>query len=181
MRKVIALVFDVCWIALLMWLGIWKLNVPITLGGFEQFFYYGILTFGVAVFALLWAVKADHDLGSWILILPAVALVVYVIGGAISSCEMFHALRECTGHGVRQYGQHFCHGGLLQPQCLHGRKQVQRRIPDQRPGRRRGGRCAHASGNHALGFAALGSVAGHLRKGTRRQISFARRIHARTL
>ncbi len=52
--------------------------------------------------------------------------------------------RQRAGHGVRQPGRRLCHRRGLTRDCSAGERRVQRRLPDQRPGRRRGGRYPHA-------------------------------------
>ena len=53
--------------------------------------------------------------------------------------------RERAGDGVRQHGRGLRHGCRLHPQSLDRREGLLRRVPDQRPGRGRGGRHPHAA------------------------------------
>uniref|UniRef100_A0A0N4ZZV6 LigA n=1 Tax=Parastrongyloides trichosuri TaxID=131310 RepID=A0A0N4ZZV6_PARTI len=53
--------------------------------------------------------------------------------------------RQRPVDGVRQYGRDLGHRRRLHPQPLDGREQAVRRVPDQRPGRGRGGRHPHAA------------------------------------
>ena len=50
-----------------------------------------------------------------------------------------------AGHGVRQSRRDLGHRRRLHPRSGHRRKAALRRIPDQRPGRRRGGGHPHAA------------------------------------
>ena len=52
--------------------------------------------------------------------------------------------RQRAGDGVRQYGRELRLGRGVHARSGDGREGVLRRISDQRPGRRRGGRRAHA-------------------------------------
>ena len=51
-------------------------------------------------------------------------------------------------HGLRQHGRQLGHGRLLHPRSQHRRERVLRRLPDQRPGRRRRGRYPHPDEAH---------------------------------
>ena len=53
--------------------------------------------------------------------------------------------RERAGDGVRQHGRRLRHGRRLHARPLDRRKQVLRRIPDERAGRGRGGGHPHAA------------------------------------
>ncbi len=53
--------------------------------------------------------------------------------------------RQRADHGLRQHGRDSGHRRGLHPRPLHRREQVLRRVPGQRPGRRRGGRHPHAA------------------------------------
>ena len=50
--------------------------------------------------------------------------------------------------GVRQHGRDLRHRGRLHPQSVYGRQPALRRVPDQRPGRGRGGRHPHPPEPH---------------------------------
>ena len=52
--------------------------------------------------------------------------------------------RQRAGDGVRQHGRELGHRRRLHPQPGHRREPLLRRVPDQRPGRGRGRRRAHA-------------------------------------
>ncbi len=52
---------------------------------------------------------------------------------------------ECAGDGVRQHGRDFGHGRGFHARSRHRREGVLRRVPDERAGRRRGGRHPHAA------------------------------------
>ena len=52
--------------------------------------------------------------------------------------------RQRAGDGLRQHRQRLRHRRRVHPRPEHGRERVLRRLPDQRPGRGRGGRHPHA-------------------------------------
>ena len=51
--------------------------------------------------------------------------------------------RQRAVDGLRQHGRRLRHRRGLHPQPRHRREEAVRRVPDQRPGRGRGGRCPH--------------------------------------
>lgn len=92
MKKAIGFIVGGLWFILFMWLGMWKFNIPFSMGSFWTYAYYGILAIGIPLTIMLWGFTDDDREGTYLLMaLPAVLFITITIIGGASSSKMFHA------------------------------------------------------------------------------------------
>jgi hypothetical protein len=68
------------------WMGLWLFNIPLTIGAAGPFFYYAVVGVATPLAMFIgWSLYAENDEVGWGWTPVALALVIWVVGGVISS------------------------------------------------------------------------------------------------
>ncbi|MCL2405121.1 MAG: hypothetical protein FWC92_06200 [Defluviitaleaceae bacterium] len=90
------------WVALWSWLGWWRFNIPVTIGGFGPFIYWGVFNLGGGIALYCIGMEGDYHNkaklnapgsgnGAKAISIFVLLVVLFIIGGGLSGSAMFRA------------------------------------------------------------------------------------------